>query len=108
MEGYYFDPYHGGCLRVIRKRGDGTFFILGVYGSDEPSTNRPWTATASLLPQKTWMGGQRMSVDFGGKVHLTHSTLYRATWYPERGVIRWQDGNRWKKMHVSPSQGVTP
>ena len=32
---YYYDPNHGGCLRVMNQLDDKTYIINGAYGSDE-------------------------------------------------------------------------
>ena len=35
IEGFYFDPWHGGCLRRIAKVNENHYKIYGVYGNDE-------------------------------------------------------------------------
>ena len=32
---YFYDPNHGGCLRVMYKMNDQDYIIHGAYGSDE-------------------------------------------------------------------------
>ena len=34
-EKYYYDPKHGGCLRIMTKIGDNQSLIKGAYGNDE-------------------------------------------------------------------------
>ena len=35
IEGFYFYPWHGGCLRRIVKVKEHHYKIYGVYGNDE-------------------------------------------------------------------------
>ena len=100
--GAFFDPNHGGCLRIISHSARRRLTIHGVYGSDEPDTGSSWTATATLDPP-TRHGDVSMTVDFAGKRHLTHERIYNATWQPRRGRIAWQDGHTWTRMHTAPS-----
>ena len=32
---YYYDPNHGGCLRIVNKTDRNNYIIKGAYGSDE-------------------------------------------------------------------------
>lgn len=100
--GYFFDPKHGGCLRIISRARGRTLRIRGAYGSDEPDTGTAWTATASM-DSRTLHGDVPLTVHFAGKKHLTHSPHYTATWHPKRRRITWQDGNTWTQMYTAPS-----
>ena len=41
---YYYDPNHGGCLRIMHKMSDNEYIINGAYGSDEGK--KGWCANA--------------------------------------------------------------
>ena len=95
MEGYYYDPNHGGCLRRVAKiagRTD-TYRIIGAYGDDEQPHQAGETWTATMRAQN-----EHLTIDFDGKF-VTHERLYRALWCPCKRVIRWQDGNTWYRMY---------
>ena len=42
---YYFDPNHGGCLRIVNKISKDSYIFNGAYGSDEEKKGY-WAATA--------------------------------------------------------------
>lgn len=65
IEGWYYDPLHGNCLRRIKRLGVRQYRIWGVYGSDEPHTGDRWYATATATPR----GREEydLIVDFSGK-----------------------------------------
>lgn len=105
LEGVYFDPYHGGCLRSIEQTAPSRFVIHGVYGDDELDTSEYWFAEIHLLPRpkkrsKTQSKTIRMEVDFSGKPQ--HPGITRATYQSRR--IHWDDGNQWVKMYVHARQ----
>ena len=111
LEGFYFDPLHGGCLRHIvvdSRREENTdqcyYTVWGVYGSDEVSKGKFWTAKIVLEKRVRFLGYQKMYVDFAGKEEITHGRQYRAKWWPRERRIKWQDGNTWKKMFVHQRQ----
>ena len=91
MEGYYYDPKHGGCLRKINKTSDG-YKIIGAYGDDEPDTGKKWTASVRKTKQT-----HVFCVDFSGKPHVTHGS-YIMRWTPKKRTINWEDGNVWVGM----------
>lgn len=93
MEGHYFDPKHGGCLRKIKKISDGEYKIIGAYGDDEPDTGKKWTASV-LATKKTNL----YYVDFTGKAHVKHGH-YMMKWIPSKRRIKWEDGNVWVLMY---------
>jgi hypothetical protein len=96
MEGVWFDPKHGGCLRTIDRFGPRAYRIHGVYGDDEgPHTHGYWSAIAT--PDE----GGRFVVDFAGKPikpvrHLSCRLDGRA--------LRWEDGNVWRKLYAHRAQ----
>ena len=101
LTGYYFDPKHGGCLRRIVGIGE-EYRVIGVYGSDEASVG-VWHAV--VTPGKaSWRGYVPLTVNFTGKTELTHALIYRARYWPVYRSITWEDGNRWTRMYVHPSQ----
>lgn len=91
LEGYYFDPKHGGCLRKIVKIDNCTFKITGAYGDDEPQTGEKWNAIAKKIKKDLYL------VNFGGKKHVIHGD-YKAKWNKSKRVLEWEDGNYWKLM----------
>ena len=104
MQGWYFDPNHGGCLRRVEKIAHG-FRIHGVYGDDEmPLTHRPWSAVATKHPTKQ----HTYLVDFAGKHLLAHKRVYEARWDGKRRRLSWEDGNTWFHMFAHHSQLVSP
>lgn len=99
IQGWYYDPKHGGCLRVVRRASADTYVIHGVYGDDEPGTHGYWSAVA----RATGRDGERthLEVDFAGKP-IKPDRFLCAT---HRGrKIRWEDGNTWHKLFVHPRQ----
>ena len=116
IEGFYFDPWHGGCLRRISKIGKNQYKIHGVYGNDdnlslprnveyhpEPSTstNKYWFATIQV--DATVANLQYLNVDFGGKPGKKRMH-YRAVYDSKKRVIRWDDSNKWKQMYFHKKQ----
>lgn len=98
MEGVYYDPNHGGCVRYIERVDDTHYVIVGAYGDGELGrTGTPWRAYVTSYGQN----GHFLIVDFKGK-HTKHDRLYHALWCPKVRQIAWQDGNVWKHLH-SPS-----
>lgn len=102
MEGFYFDPKHGGCLRRVRRIDESTFRIDGVYGDDEPHTFGHWHAVARVRDRRG--GVTSLRVDFGGKPFVDHARFYDAWHDAAQRVIRWQDGNVWTRMFVHRAQ----
>lgn len=94
MEGLYFDPKHGNCLRRIEPLGRDEYRIRGVYGVDEEHVGDPWTAVA----RRSTDG---LAVDFAGKV--TRSRRFLHAWpcpnaYSRLNDLCWEDGNRWTRL----------
>ena len=52
---YYFDPKHGGCLRIMNKIDKDSYTIHGPYGSDENKQGH-WSATAKKSKQFEYKG----------------------------------------------------
>tara|TARA_B110001450_G_scaffold21327_1_gene19290 strand:+ start:868 stop:1197 length:330 start_codon:yes stop_codon:yes gene_type:complete len=66
MEGFYFDPLHGNCLRRIRTvLPCETYRVDGVYGNDEPNEGEHWFAFIRVVSRtdSKW----KLEVDFAGK-----------------------------------------
>ena len=98
LEGYYFDPLHGGCMRRIHPISDTEFLIEGVYGIDEPETGGLWFAEGKLLSH-TSDADWDIHVDFRrGKPHKKYDTVMIAKFVRGDRCIVWEDGNEWKKM----------
>ena len=100
----FFDPLHGGCLRVIKRISVDAYKIYGVYGDDEkpdPAGNA-WWATMYVLER---VGDVvKFRVDFShGKPRKRDKEL-SAEYHPKRRCIRWEDGNKWREMFVHQSQ----
>lgn len=101
MEGHYYDPKHGGCLRRVVRRDDRIYDIYGVYGDDEqPSTGMAWHVTARVFrttPHLTYI-----LVDFSEKAKAPGSqgqTRYVAVHNRQRRCISWSDGNHWRQLY---------
>ena len=93
MEGVYFDPNHGGCLRTVERRGATHLVITGAYGDGELGrAGTPWRAHATVH------AGYFLTVDFSEK-KTRHARVYHALWCPKVRQIAWEDGNVWKRMH---------
>lgn len=98
LVGWYFDPWHGGCLRRVRWLAEGRFRIDGVYGSDEPDTGGAWYADATV--QRVREGEYLLAVDFAGKPH--HPGVRHAVYRRRR--LHWKDGNVWTQLYVHRNQ----
>lgn len=105
MEGYYYDPLHGACLRSIERIAPNTYFVRGVYGSDEPQTGTPWYAHMYRGENQT------LSVDFSKGKPIKKDPVLTATYDPVKRAIKWCDGNTWQQLfhHVSqfPCKKIT-
>lgn len=97
MEGYWFDPKHGGCLRLVSRGGEGAYVIHGAYGDDEPPAyaGEYWHAVARADPHTRGA----LIVDFVGKP-FKRRTRYRARL--EGRSLHWDDGNVWRKAYTTP------
>jgi len=97
MEGYWFDPKHGGCLRLVSEDGKGAYVIHGAYGDDEPPANAEayWYA----LARSDSRARGALIVDFVGKPHKVR-TRYRAVL--DGRNLHWDDGNVWRKAYTTP------
>ena len=101
MEGLYYDPLHGHCLRAIRRTGLETYRIVGVYGDDEcPYTHLPWTAEMRLLHRAE--GGEVFRVDFRGKP--LKANRYMTAVFRARSLHWIEDGNVWRQLYTHPVQ----
>lgn len=94
---YYYDPNHGGCLRVMHQIDENTYVINGAYGSDEGKKGY-WAAIAKKI-NKT-IDGKRynLEIDFEMKKILTHKRIYYANMKNRK--IHWCDGNTWIQMYA--------
>lgn len=116
IQGFYFDPWHGGCLRSIVRLENRSYLIHGVYGNDDnirvpqhleyhreasSTTNRYWYATLDVLDRKGHLFP--LNVDFGGKPGKTR-VHYRAVYNEKKREIKWDDGNVWKQMYYHGKQ----
>lgn len=102
MEGFYFDPLHGNCLRRIRTvLPCETYRVDGVYGNDEPNEGEHWFAFIRVVSRtdSKW----KLEVDFAGKP-IKKKKLLKATFLPRKRCIRWEDRNVWKKLYVNARQ----
>lgn len=94
---YYYDPKHGGCLRVITKETDNTYRIKGMYGEDETEKGY-WFATITPIDNIEKDGNTYNAiVDFSEKKQITHTTKLYA--YKRGRRIYWEDGNTWKQLY---------
>ena len=103
MEGFYYDSFHGHCLRRVRRTGTHIYAIDGVFGDDEaPRTHRRWTATMRVVADDGIV--RRLRVDFAGKVGKAPRYMF-ADYHRATRSLRWiEDGNVWRKLYVHPSQ----
>ena len=96
IEGFYYDPLHGNCLREIHKKEGhaNVYDVIGAYGDDEPPH----------LPGEGWVArlaktGNFLSVDFLKKT-VNHHRLYSALYCPTKREIHWEDGNVWLQLYA--------
>lgn len=95
---YYYDPNHGGCLRIVNKTDRNNYIIKGAYGSDEGKKGS-WMATAEKKPVFEHKGEKyNLIVDFSMKKIKNHGPIYYA--YIANRKIKWQDGNVWLQMYA--------
>ena len=99
LDGLYYDPLHGHCLRRIQRVSANEYDIIGVYGDDEqPDTWKTWYARIRASPEDdTYV----LSVDFAGKPRKQNRFM-TARWSQRQ--IHWEDGNVWKQLYVSSEQ----
>ena len=97
-EKYFYDPKHGGCLRILTRIDDNKSIIKGAYGNDEKEKGH-WFAEVTHFTEKT-VGTRKynMKVDFKNKKGLTHKPIYNA--YMKNREIKWEDGNIWKELYA--------
>ena len=116
LAGFYYDPWHGGCLRRILKVSENTYKILGVYGNDdstrvskkleydpEPAsmTNKFWHAKLVIVEKND--NSYQLCVDFSEKEGKKRFR-YKAIYIMKERVIKWDDTNVWKQMYHHPKQ----
>ena len=98
MEYVFYDPFHGGCLRIMRKVGKDKFIIIGAYGDDEGKKGY-WSATARKIAPKMLDGKKwNLEVNFDNKPIIKHKQIYLANWKGRK--IDWQDGNTWQQLYA--------
>ena len=95
---HFYDPKHGGCLRVFTTTQKQVSIIKGAYGNDEDSKGY-WFAEVTHIPE-TIIDGQKYNliVDFNLKKGLTHKQKLYA--YMKNRKIKWEDGNVWIEMYA--------
>ena len=116
IEGFYFDPWHGGCLRRIVKVKENFYKIFGVYGNDDiikvpknveyhpessEKTNQYWYATVEVC--KVDKNLYYLKVNFEGKPGKKR-LHYDAVYDVIQRHIKWDDSNTWKKMYYNKKQ----
>jgi hypothetical protein len=102
VQGYYFDPKHGGCFRNVTKLRKESFMILGVYGNDElREAGQFWSAVMTAGPESD--GKIRLSIDFDGK-EKDEAKQMSAVFSQDTKVITWEDGNKWLPCYCHPLQ----
>lgn len=95
---YYFDPKHGGCLRIMNKTDKDSYIINGPYGSDENKEGY-WAADARKTKLFEHKGKKyNLIVDFSMKSEKIHKNIYYARMKGRE--IHWQDGNTWYQMYT--------
>ena len=100
----FFDPKHGGCLRVVEPMGDQRYRIRGAYGDDE-APQRPngyWYAKATVLRRSG--EDEEWEVDFHPGKPLKRPRFLKAQFRPLQRRIEWEDGNTWKQLYFHPRQ----
>tara|TARA_Y100000389_G_C17144535_1_gene356608 strand:+ start:64 stop:357 length:294 start_codon:yes stop_codon:yes gene_type:complete len=93
IQGFFYDPNHGGCLRQIVKQKNGDYHIIGAYGNDEAETGSIWTGIMKKTNKKN-----TFIVDFSGKKHVKHGP-YKTIWFSKERKLKWEDNNEWKQMY---------
>jgi len=116
IEGFYFDPWHGGCLRRIAKVKENHYKIYGVYGNDEvikipknveyhsessEKTNKYWYATLQICDIED--NFLHLKVCFGGKPGKKR-LQYDAVYDKKKRHIIWDDTNTWKQLYYHKKQ----
>lgn len=97
LEGAYYDPKHGGCLRCIERLDvpSCAYAVSGAYGNDEAEPpGQQWYAKLTVTDGED---SRSLFVDFVGK---TPRKTHRALWCPDAREIHWDDGNVWKKLYA--------
>ena len=116
IEGLYFDPWHGGCLRRIEKLKENNYKIHGVYGNDEeiniPETleydkdlknmlNKYWHATLEIYERRKHFYYLNVNFEYKKGKKRIH---YKAIYNERKRIIKWDDTNKWKQMHYHVNQ----
>jgi hypothetical protein len=97
-EKVYYDPKHGGCLRIMTRTKPGLSIIKGAYGDDEEHTGYWFAEVSHFRPKKIGNDTYNISVNFLHKLGLTHKPIYHA--YMKNREIHWEDGNVWKELYA--------
>ena len=118
IEGFYFDPWHGGCLRRIKKVKKDHYKIYGVYGNDDKvriPKNVEYHSEASNMTNKYWYATLEvygvdknlhyLKVYFGGKPGKKRLD-YEAVYDGKKRHIKWDDSNVWKQMYYHKKQFI--
>ncbi len=117
IAGFYFDPWHGGCMRRIAKtKVKNRYKIYGVYGNDEhirvpknveynfeasDMTHKYWYATLEVCDERNDF--YYLKVFFGGKPGKKR-LHYDAIYDKRKRSITWDDTNTWKQMYYHTKQ----
>tara|TARA_B100000214_G_C23963918_1_gene626724 strand:- start:758 stop:1120 length:363 start_codon:yes stop_codon:yes gene_type:complete len=119
IEGFYFDPWHGGCLRRISMVKENQYKIHGVYGNDEiikqpknveyhpessEKTNKYWYAIMEIC--KVEKNLYYLKVYFKGKPGKKR-LYYDAVYDEKKRRIKWDDTNIWKQLYYHKKQLIT-
>ena len=95
---YFYDPNHGGCLRVMNKVDKDTYIINGAYGSDEGGKGY-WAAIATKVKKENYKNKPfNLLVNFQYKKKIKHAQVYHAYWTGRE--IKWEDGNTWLQLYA--------
>jgi len=84
---YYFDPNHGGCMRILTKIDKEHFIVQGAYGSDEGGKGH-WVATMKKTKKFTYEGKPyNLIVDFSKD---TQGNLLCFIGQTQHSLARWK------------------
>lgn len=101
MVEYWFDPRHGGALRILRD-GNNT-----IEGTDMSGAR--WFADVVGRAGPRGRGGEVLEVDFTRKGRGHHGAkVLKATYGKGRNTLEWNDGpggargNVWRRLRADP------
>ena len=88
---YWYDARHTGALRVVDHD------TLMIYGSDPKE--KEWRVPFEYVDASR----ARLRVDFCSKKTHHGARVMEPTYAERRNVLRWPDGNEWRRLRVDPS-----